>query len=243
MLRILSLVFVLFTASAATAAEQCVQPPEMTTIELSADAKIDAQPDMAVVSAGVITIGATAKDANEKNRTKMNALFKALKDAGIDEKDIQTSDFSLTPQYVYVENKPPRIQGYQANNMVTVKIRDMNKIGSAMDAMIEVGGNQVNGPNFTIDKQDTLLDMVRKQAMEKVMARAKLYADAAGLKIKRVLSIAEGGASMPVPYARPMMAMSKAEGMADMAVAETSVSAGQLTMSASVSVRFELEPK
>mgnify|MGYP000874353313 CR=1 FL=1 len=210
-----------------------------TRLDVSASADVKAAPDIAIVSSGVVTIAPTADQAMKDNAAKMNAVFAAVKKAGIADKDVQTSGMSLSPQYTYAENKPPRIVNYQANNNITIKIRDMKNIGPVLDALVAQGANQINGPSFSVDNPDALTDMARKDAVKKAMERAKLYADAAGLKIKRIISMSEAGGYAPQPMV--MMAARKMEMAVADAAAPTPVATGEVAMSVSVNVTYELE--
>jgi uncharacterized protein YggE len=209
-----------------------------TKLSISANAEIKSVPDIATVSTGVITIAPEPKKALEENAAKMDAVFKALTAAGIAAKDIQTADMSVEPQYAQsLTNKAPRIVAYQVNNNVSVTIRDIRNIGAALDALIAQGANQLNGPEFSVEDKAPALDQARKAAMEKAQKSAAVYAAAAGLKIKRIISISEQGGIVPRPYpVRPMMAM------ASMASAPTPVAAGQVTTEITINVDYELAP-
>ena len=205
----------------------------LLSVSSSADAK--RVPDVATISAGVVTQAADANAAMRANATQMDKVMAAIRNAGIAERDVQTSGISLNPQYKYADNVPPQITGYQASNTVNVKVRDLSKLGKVLDTLVEQGANQVNGPNFEVDKPDEAYDEARVGALKKAQARATTYADALGLKVRRIVSISEGGASFPRPI--PMVRMMVAsDGMAK----ETSVAPGESTLSVSIDVVFEL---
>jgi uncharacterized protein YggE len=210
-----------------------------TTLEINAQQEVKAEPDIATISAGVLTIAKTADAAMKENATKMNAIFSALKKAGIDAKDQQTSGITVNPQYVYQENKAPQITGYQANNSVNVTLRDLKNIGPVLDTLIAQGANQINGPSFTLDNPEALLDKARKDAVDKARKRAEIYASATSMKIKKIRSITENtNVGMPAPY--PIMARKMM--MAAAAPAEaTPVASGQVTLSVTVNITYELE--
>jgi uncharacterized protein YggE len=168
--------------------------------------------------------------------TKMDRVISALKRAGIADKDLRTTSISLQPQYRYAENQPPVITGYQASNMVTVKFRDIGKAGAVLDALVATGANQINGPELGLDDPAAAMDEARLDAMAKAKARADLYARAAGLRVKRILSISESAFEMP----RPVPIMMRAQGMvADSA--QSKILPGEQELSVNLSVRFELE--
>ena len=210
-------------------------PADGTLLSVSAEASAKRVPDVATISTGVVTQAADANAAMRANAVQMDKVMAAIKAAGIGERDVQTSGINPNPQYKYVENAPPSIVGYQASNTVNVKVRDLSKLGKVLDAFVEQGANQVNGPSFEVDKPDEAYDEARVAALKKAQARAQTYADALGLKVRRIVSISEGGASFPRPM--PMMrAMAADAGFAK----ETSVSPGETTLSVNIDVVFEL---
>lgn len=230
----------LFAAVMLVAAPVMAQTPEVskaTTLDISTEASVKAEPDLAMVSSGVVTSAKTADAAMKENATKMNAIFTALKKAGIADKDRQTSGITVNPQYHYQENKAPVITGYQASNMVNVTIRDLKKIGPVLDSLIAQGANQIQGPSFSVENPEELLNGARKEAVEKARKRAEVYAAATGLKIAKIRSISENtniGYPQPVMYARA----AKMEMAAD---AATPVASGQVNLSVNVNISYELQ--
>jgi uncharacterized protein YggE len=225
---------------AAGNAQQRPHHMEETRLVISAEAQIAQAPDLAHVTAGVMTEAKTAAAAFADNAAKMNGVMRALRGAGIAERDIQTSNLTLSPQYQYVENEPPRLNGYQVSNTVTVRVRDLANLGRTLDSVVGQGGNQLHGISFSIDKADEALDAARRDAMKKARARADLYAQAAGLRVARIVSIQEGGAvppPMPMPH---MMARMSAE--MSPPPPPPPISGGEISMTASVTVVFELAP-
>jgi uncharacterized protein YggE len=206
---------------------------EGTLLSVSAEGRVESAPDMATLSMGVVTEGATAAAAMAANSQRMNALTQALRRAGVAERDIQTSNLSVNPQYAYVENQQPRITGYQATNTVNARVRTLANVGRVVDGAVAAGGNTVNGLSFSHADPDAQLDAARREAARAARARADLYAQAFGLRVHRIVAINEGGGYSP-PMPMPMMAR-----MADGAQA-TPVSPGEITTSVSVSVTYEL---
>lgn len=209
---------------------------QSTRLDIMAEGEVTRAPDVATIGAGVVTQAATAGDAMAQNATRMAAAVAALRKAGVADRDIQTSEINLSPQYRYGENVPPVITGYQASNQVSVRFRDVKKAGAILDTLVAQGANQINGPSFSVDKPETALDEARTSAIAKARARAELYAKAAGLTVKRILSISEGGDGAPPPRPMPMMAMARAKGTAD-----SSIEAGEQKLAVTVSVTFELQ--
>ena len=222
-------------ATAACAQQPSVAASDGTLLSVSAQAEAHRVPDVATVSAGVVTQAADANAAMRANAAQMDKVMASIRAAGIAERDIQTSGINLNPQYRYAENQPPAITGYQASNTVSLKVRDIGKLGKVLDALVASGANQVNGPGFEIDKPEAAYDEARRAALEKAQARAQMYAKALGLKVRRIVSIDEGGGFQP-PRPMPMMAMAaRAEKAYD-----TAVSPGETTLGASIDVVFEL---
>lgn len=211
-------------------------PPQPTTLSVAADARVERAPDVADISAGVVTQAATASEAMTQNAARMSAVVAALKRAGVADRDVQTAGINLNPQYVYRENQPPQLTGYQASNNVSVQIRKITDMGRVIDALVGQGSNQINGPTFRLDRPDPALDEARTAAVAKARARADLYARAAGMRVKRILSISEGPAFTPPPYPIPIARMEAMD-----AKASTPVAAGEVRLQANVNVVFELE--
>ncbi len=223
-------------ASSAAMAQTCCNNQTPSTLNINTSASIKQAPDIATINAGVITQSKSAKTAMADNAVKMSAAFAALKAAGVLEKDMQTSGVNLVPEYVYQENKPPIIKGYQVTNSLNIKIRDMTKVGPVLDSLVAQGINQITGPVFSIDNPEKALDKAREEAILTAVSRANIYAKGAGMKVKRVITINEtSDYQQPQPI---MMARTMAM-KADMA--ETAVAAGEVNLSVQINVQFELE--
>ena len=222
--------------AAPTAHAQTLPPPQAsdaTLLNISAQAEARRVPDVATLSAGVVTQAVDGNTAMRENAVQMDKVMAAIKAAGIAERDIQTSGINLSPQYRYAENEAPKITGYQASNTVSLKVRDITKLGKVLDSLAAQGANQINGPSFEIDQPEPVYDEARLAALKKAQARAETYAKALGLRVRRIVSISEsnGGGFRPMP----MMAM--ARGKAEM---DTAVAPGETTLSVSLDVVFEM---
>ncbi len=258
----------LIAASATTpATAQALQPaiqaaPGNTLLTVSAEGKSFREPDVAVFSAGVTTQGKTAAAALAENSRAMTQVIAALKRAGIAERDIQTSNLSISPVYTdpnreamiaaqtrgqpYVplppEQQVPKIVGYNASNNVSVRQRDIGNFGKVIDTLAAAGANQINGPMFQMDDQAPALDEARLEAIKTARARAELYAGATGLRIVRILSISEGGG-----YYNPTPIFVTASRIAGPAAPPppppAPVQPGELQMTANVTVLYELAPR
>lgn len=214
-----------------------------TLLTVTAQGSSTRTPDVASYSAGVTTQGATASEALTANSAQMKRVIAALKQAGIADRDIQTSNLNLNPVYSQpkrlpdgnFEDGPQRIVGYQATNSVSVRQRKIEEMGKVVDALVKAGANQVNGPNFMLDQPDAAMNEARTAAMKEARSRADLYARSAGLRVVRIVSISENSGYAP----RPQMFVRK-EAMD--ASSAPPVAAGELEMSADVTVQFELAP-
>ena len=210
------------------------QPVSGTRLDITATGEVTRVPDIAVISAGVVTRSSTAVQALADNAARMDRVRAALKRAGIADRDIQTSNVSLNPDYRYIENQPPQLTGYNASNTVNVRFRDIRATGKILDALVAEGSNQINGPSLTIDKPESALDEARAKAIANGRARAELYARALGMRVIRLLSVSEnsGYGGGPVPMVRMDMAQ---------AASKTEISPGEQQLSVTVSMSFELQ--
>jgi len=208
-------------------------PADATIVNISADAEARRVPDVATLSAGVVTQAADGNTAMRQNAEQMSKVVAAIKAAGIADKDVQTSGINLNPQYQYKEGAPPKITGYQASNTVSLKVRDITRLGKVLDALAAQGANQINGPSFEIDNPEPVYDEARVAALKKAQARAETYAQQLGLKVRRIVSISEGRSG----GVRPVMMMSA---RAQSAAMDTPVSPGETALSVNLDVSFEL---
>ncbi len=234
-------------AGCATAPMAMAQPPAMehpmmppastiqpqTTITLTGHGSIKQAPDVAVISVGVQVEAKTAADAMSQQATQMNGVFAAVKAAGIADRDMQTGNLSLNPVYEYPNNARPRLTGYQAANSITIKVRDLKNLGKTLDAVVKGGGNTINGISFSVDKPEQFQNDARVEAIKDAAAKAELYAKAVGYKVARIVTISEYDYA-PQP---PMPVMMR---MQDMAAEATPIAAGEVALTQTVNVVFEL---
>ena len=205
-----------------------------TTLSLSAYGEVNRAPDMATISLGVQTEAPTAAEAMRLNAVKMNQVIAALKKGGLADRDIQTSGLSLNPQYVYQENLPPRLTGYQVSNQVTIIVRDLTKLGQVVDATVNAGATNVGGIQFGLQNSAAAEDAARAEAVKVLLARMNLYARATGYSGARLVTLSEGGGYSP-PQPMPMMAMARMD-----KAESTPVQAGELKVRIDVNATFEL---
>lgn len=234
---VLSLSFLLMPAVPALAAHHASGP----VISVSGTGEVQSAPDVAYIDAGVTTSGTTAGDALAANTKAMSALIATLKAEGIDAKDIQTSQFSVNPQYVYPDKDadgntpPPRIVGYQVQNGVTVEVRKLGDLGGILDKIVGVGANTINNVNFSVADPGSLLTEARKAAFANARGKAETYAAAAGGQLGDIISIDESETPPNMP--RPLMARA----MFAAVPAPVPVEAGQLTYDVNVSIDWQLK--
>lgn len=205
------------------------------TVTVSASASVEVDPDAASITSGVVSEAATAREALDANTKSMSNLIDGLKAAGITEKDVQTSNFSIHPRHEHDPKNggPPKLVGYSVNNSVNVLVRDLPKLGEILDLMVSLGANQMQGMNFIVTNAETLKDDARREAITNALRRAKLYAAAAGAKVGDVVRISEdAGSDEGGP--RPMFRAAKM-------AAAVPVAPGQETLEARVTVTWELE--
>ena len=211
--------------------------PGATLVSVSAYAEARHAPDIATLSTGVVTLAPDAKAAARLNAERMTEVVAAIEAAGIAKKDVQTSGISLSPDYSYEANRPPRIKGYSASNTVNVTVREIGRLGEIMDVLVATGANQVNGPSFDIEDKDAVLDEARGKALAKARARAEGYAKRLGLRVGRVVSIDENGgrAQPPVPMLHRNMAMAE-----QAANAAAPIATGENVLGLNLDVVYEL---
>jgi uncharacterized protein YggE len=224
----------LVPVAAAAQAPAAAQAISGTRLDISATGEVSRVPDVAIISAGVVTRASTATAAIQDNANRMERIRAALKRAGIADRDIQTSSINLNPDYRYEEGKAPVLTGYQASNTLSIRFRDIRNSGEILDALVAQGANQINGPSLTIDNPDAALDEARTKAIAVGRKRAELYARSLGMRVVRLLSVSEsGGYSVPppMPYARAAMA----------ADASTKIEPGQQQLQVTLAMSFELQ--
>jgi uncharacterized protein YggE len=215
---------------AAPALAQTVPPP---AVSVTGEATVSVAPDQAHIDAGVTSDAKTAREASEANNAAMSKVLLALKGAGIEEKDYQTSRLSLQPQYSQNRTGPSPITGYRASNRVTVRVRDVAKVANLIDVLVGAGANDLGGINFTVSQPSRHLDEAREKAVADARRKAEIYARAAGVTLGEPLGISEEGA--PAPLFRGKMAAPMAAG--------APVAQGEETLSVTVSASWAIKPK
>ena len=228
--------FLLALALLLAAASSHASADEGRTVTVTGEGSVSAVPDVAMVSAGVVSQAATAAEALAANSASTAAVIDRVKAEGVAPADIQTSSFSLQPVTIYPrsdsgEQSAPRITGYTVSNTVTVRVRDLARLGALLDKAIGAGANNVGGVDFQVSRQSELLDRARQQAVEDARRKAALYATAAGARLGSILTLSEQTGYAPP---RPMYRL-------EASAAPVPVEAGQTQLNLQVSATFRLE--
>jgi len=204
------------------------------TLNVRATGSVTAAPDRATVTAGVVSEGKTAREAMIANATLMTSVFEELETAGILKKNVQTSQLSLQPRYDYRDRRAPKITGYEARNTVTAKSENLDSVGAMLDALVKAGVNNINGVTFSVADPDDAIAQARTQAIEDAKAKAQSMADAAGVKLGKLMSLNESNFNAgPRP-----MAMMSARMESD---AVTPIAAGEQSMNVTVNMQYAIE--
>lgn len=206
---------------------------ETGRITVTGEGEIVAAPDMAVVTLGVTSEARAAAAAMAANNAAMATVFQRLMAAGIEDRDIQTSNLSLSPRWEQMRNQgdPPRVVGFVASNQVSVRVRALDRLGEVLDLVVADGANTLGGLNFGVLESGPLLDEARRAAVADAIRKARLLAEAAGVTLGPLLEMSEAGMSPgPIPMARMEMAMAEA----------VPVAPGEVGLTASVTMVFAI---
>ncbi|MCC5995639.1 MAG: SIMPL domain-containing protein [Oceanicaulis sp.] len=233
-MRRLALLFVLpvFLAAAPAALAENQQ----ARLDLSATGSVSVTPDQAHVSSGVVTRAETAAAALRANSQAMTRVFAELRRAGVAERDMQTRQLTVSPVYTQPDrgsNESARITGYEARNTVMALIRDLDRTGPVIDALMNAGANQLEGVRFGYSREDEARNQARRAAVEELHALRDLYSQAGGFRVVRLVSFSESGGHRPEPmtYAMAMRADS----------ASTPVAAGEMTIEVTINAGWEID--
>lgn len=209
-------------------------------ITVTGEGRATVTPDMAVLTLTVTREADTARDALNANTEAMGSVLSAMKEEGIKDRDLQTSNFSIEPKYVYPnrssasENKPPRIEGYVVRNTLTVRVRNLDKVGAIIDTSVTLGVNEGGNVTFTNEDPSMALAEARADAMRDAVARAGTLTGAADIGLGKILEIAENsGGRPPMPIARAQAFAAEASAVP--------IAAGENAYTVTVTVTFALE--
>ena len=227
-----------FSDSKPVLADEVKQPE----VNVSATGKVSAEPDMALVSFGVVREARTAREALNDNNQAMASVLTALESSGIANKDIQTSNFNISPRYHYPKRSsdgsqpPPKITGYAVSNNVTIRVRELAKLGTILDEVVSLGVNSGGNIQFQNQNPAEILEEARTKAVKNAMAKAQTLATAAGVKLGPIIEIRENTLEpRPVPMARTTMMEASSD------AAAVPIAGGENSYSVHVQMRWALE--
>ncbi len=225
---------VCLVAGAVFAATPGLADEAASTLTVSGSGRVQAAPDAATLDAGVTTQARRAKDAIHGNSRAMEALLAALGDQTIDSKDIQTRQLQLTPVYPQ-GGRRAGIEGYRASSRVRVRVREIDRVGSVLDALVEAGANELGSISFTVLDPEPFLDRARAAAVADARRKAALFASEAGVRLGRILEIRDGAVPTPLRSGRGAF---RGEALAAQSIP---VAAGELEFSAQVSLVYAVD--
>jgi uncharacterized protein YggE len=231
---------VAFAAAPAIAADHPLAEKPLPVISVAGEGKVAASPDMATIQVGVVRDADTAREALDANNAAMNRVLAALKGEGIEPRDLQTSGFSINPKYIYPKRaadgsqSEPKIAGYTVSNNLTVRVRDLAKLGGLLDLVVTLGVNTGGDIQFTNAEPAGIVAKAREFAMKDARARAETLAAAAGVKLGPVIEISESH-SAPRP-----VSLTRGEVLAKAAADAVPVEGGENSYTVNVTARFEI---
>jgi len=231
-LPLAGLAFAVLAATLGPAAAQSAASPRQVSIQ--GEGQASAAPDEAVIGGGTQVQARTAKEAMDGNSTAMRQVLEALKQAGIAERDVATSALSLRPVIEQGSGNRPRVTGYAAGHRITVRVRDLARLGDVLDRMVAGGANQIDGLDLTVSNWSAKVDEARVAAVADARRKAEALAQAAGARLGKVVTITEHGGATPPPMVRSSAARTLSYS------GPAPVATGDQTFRLSVSVVWEL---
>ncbi|WP_276356042.1 SIMPL domain-containing protein [Cohnella caldifontis] len=212
----------------------------LNTITVNAGGSVKVDPDIAYVNAAVETKGSAAGEAQKANAEKFAAVEKVLYEQfGLGKQDVQTTGFYVQPEYNYTEKDGRKLTGYTAVHSVRIGYRKLTEIGKLLDALSAAGANRMDGVQFGTEKSDQYERDALKKAMANAEAKANVLAASANRQVKGVINIVQGASAAP-PVLFMNEAQAKTMDMAGASSAPTSVQTGQIEISASVTVQYQM---
>lgn len=215
------------------AGEVGLEPKQPNLITIEGEGKVSGAPDLARVDIGLVSEGADVQKVQAQNSTKINAMVRALRELGIQEVDIQTLNYGVSPKYRYNEGRQT-IDGYIVSQNLAVKVRDLSRIGTVLARLGELGANQVNGVTFTVDEPTALQAQARQQAIDDAKNKATDLSRALGVKIVRLVNFSESLGGLPLA---PNAFKSQEEAMNFVA---PEIQPGTLDIASRVTMTFEI---
>lgn len=208
--------------------------PSPATLAVTGSGEVAAEPDIGLIQVGVTTEAREATQALSANSARMTALFEALATRDIDDRDVQTSNFNISPIFSRPERssqETPRVVGYRVDNQVSIKVRDLDAFGEILDELVSTGANTIQNIRFAVDEPQALLDEARTLAMGDARRKADLLAAAGGFRIGRILEVRENAGGPGPQFSRGFIAAS-AEAVP--------IASGELTFTATIFVSYEI---
>ncbi len=222
---------------------------EGTTMSFSGHGEVNATPDIATVSFSITKEGKTVKEAQDEVAKTEASVLESLKKDGVEKKDIKTLNVSFNPKYEYKYKNMvcaypgcptnPIIIGYQAFENLEVKIRKIDDAGKVIQNIGSLGVSDLNGPNFTVDKEDVLKAEARKKAIEDAESKAKILAKDLGVKLGKIISFNEGNS--PMPMFDQSFGLESSKAVAGRAFAPAELPKGENTISSDVTITYQIK--
>jgi uncharacterized protein YggE len=230
----LLLLGLLGTACQGDSVTVATQQAENLGISVTGEGKASGSPDVVVLTLGVSVLAPTVREARDQAADAMNKVVDSLKGNGVQDEDIQTSQFTIQPEYDFREGEQS-LRGYRLTNVVTAKLRDIDRTGEVLDEVVAAGGDltQVQSINFTLDDPDELRDEAREEAVGDAKAKAQRLADLSGVDLGEVISISESFSAPPIPFAR--------DAFAETGQGATPIEAGELDVILTVEVVYAID--
>lgn len=216
------------------------RPPDVRdVITLSGEGKVTAKPDIAYLSLGIFSTGADVASTQKRNTEQMNAITSAMKAFDIKDEDLQTSNYSVSPEYDYRDGKQT-LRGYRVSQNLSIKIRDLSKIGDILAKAGELGSNEIYGVTFNVDDPTELESQARDEAISDAKDKADALARQLGVRLGRIVSFSEDG-YVPTAMRSDYSAYAKEQAMGVGGAPSPDIQSGSLDVVKNVSVTFEIK--
>lgn len=210
-----------------------VTTTKSTTFDVTGEGKVTVVPDIASVSVGIRSQGSTVKIAQDQINSVINKVSQAIKDLGVDKKDIQTTNYSIYPDYDY-SGSSQRIKGYNASTNLSIKVRDTDKVNSVIDTATSNGANEVSGISFEVDDRAKAENEAREKAVAEAKKKAENASKIAGFRLGKIVNYSESFDDFPRPL--PL----RAAGAAEVEDKPTQIEPGTTQVSVTVTLSYEI---
>jgi uncharacterized protein len=227
------------TAGGPSMAPNYAAVTDQAHITVRGTGNVSAKPDMATIQVGVQVQNTSLATAQTDAASKMDAVMNQLKSAGIDQKDISTSQYSVEPVMNYRDNQPPEVTGYRVTNIVSVKVRDLTKAGTLIDSLVSSGANSLYGISFGFSDPSALMKQAREQAMKDAKDKAQQLASLGGVGLGAPIAIEDGGSNVPVPPVPMAADAGMAAGQSK--VANTAITPGEQQVTVDLAVTYAIK--